>query len=478
MEHALRNIANNWQLDAVQEDIEKYFYITDEVGSIKSGRNCYVIGRKGTGKSAICQHILRLKTYNIFTESLSFKNFPFNELYAHQDTAYTNNNQYITFWTYLIYLYVCKMLSDNASISSDFCNAIKDIIPDLDPNKLPRTIKRWTSVEFGAQLAEKIGSLSLKFDATLQKTDKPWIERTNTLEDLIIRYCDNCEYYIVFDELDEDYCVSSEEEKRSYINLLKGLFKAVQKVRSVFKARNLRIKPIIFLRDDIYAQISDSDKNKWSDFKLELSWTPEKLKHLLAYRISRENDQLGIAFDNAWDSVFVHDLRIRYGGKRMIPVFDFILNNTHLRPRDVISYLKCCCSIALQNNKSRVDWREVKAADREFSNYFKNELEDEITPLIPQINVIWKMITEMRKLIFSVKDFEETLEEYQQQKMVDMHITASSILEILFNFSILGNQHKTQEKTFFFKYQQTNMTYNRHERLVVHRGLLKSLQLI
>ena len=162
----------------------------------------------------------------------------------------------------------------------------------------------------------------------------------------------------------------------------------------------------------------------------------------------------------------------------MIPVFDFILNNTHLRPRDVISYLKCCCSIALQNNKSRVDWREVKAADREFSNYFKNELEDEITPLIPQINVIWKMITEMRKLIFSVKDFEETLEEYQQQKMVDMHITASSILEILFNFSILGNQHKTQEKTFFFKYQQTNMTYNRHERLVVHRGLLKSLQLI
>ena len=478
MKQALSNIANNWQLDAVQEDIEKYFYITDEVSSIVSGKNCYVIGRKGAGKSAICQHILRLKAYNIFTESLSFKNFPFNELYVHQDSAYTNSNQYITFWKYLIYLYICKMMSDNHSISSDFRNAIKDIIPDLDPNKLPRTIKHWTSVEFGAQLAEKIGSLKFKFDATLVKRNVTWIERTNTLEDLIVKYCDNCEYYIVFDELDEDYCVSSEDEKRSYLNLLKGLFKAVQSVRSVLRAGNLKIKPIIFLRDDIYAQISDSDKNKWSDFKLELSWTSEKLKRLLAYRISRENNQQDISFDNAWDSVFVHDLKIKYGGKRMKPVFDFILINTHLRPRDVISYLKCCCSIALQYNKSIVCWRDVKAADREFSNYFKNELEDEITPLVPQINVIWKMITEMRKPIFSVNDFEDTLVEYQQQKMLEMNISASSILEILFNFSILGNQHKTQEKIAFFKYQQTNMTYNRHERLVVHRGLLKSLQLL
>ena len=120
----------------------------------------------------------------------------------------------------------------------------------------------------------------------------------------------------------------------------------------------------------------------------------------------------------------------------------------------------------------------MKAADREFSNYFKNELEDEISPLIPDIDAIWRIITEMRKFIFSVSEFEQTYVEYKNNSTIKHNQAVSYILETLFNFSILGNQHRTQQKTFFFKYQQTNMTYNRYEKLIVHRGLLKALQLL
>lgn len=479
MKETLQNIVDNWQLDAVQEDVDKYFYNYEEVNSVLSGKNCYVIGRKGSGKTAICQHILRQRNYNIFTDTLSFKNFPFNELYAHEDNNFRKPNQYITFWKYLIYIYICKLMSDNATIDSTFRSAIKDIIPKTDASRLAREIRKWTSVEFGAQLAEKIGNLSFKIDTTIYKNEITWVERTSILEDLILHYCDSSEYYIVFDELDEDYSDAGAEENESYISLLKGLFKAVQNVKSVFKSSKLKIKPIIFLRDDIYAQIKDSDKNKWSDFKLDLSWTPAKLKELLAYRISRENNQIGLSFQNAWNTVFESNLYIHFGdrGRKTKPVFDYILLNTHLRPRDVISFIKCCCSIALQHGRNNVGWKDVKAADREFSNYFREELEDEISPLIPDIEKVWNIITEMRKLIFSEKEFVAVYNEYASSNLIKS-VAPSQILETLFNFSVLGNQHKTQENVFFFRYQQTNMTFNRREKLVVHRGLLKSLQLI
>lgn len=478
MKNILQSIVNNWQLDAVQEDIDKYFYSYEEVESILNGRKYYVIGRKGSGKTAISQHILKKKAFDIFSESLSFKNFPFNDLYSHEDNNYRHPNQYITFWKYIIYIYVCKMMVANETTDVDFRNAIRDILPAADSTRLSREIRRWTGVEFGAQLSEKIGSFHLKLDSSHYENKTTWVERVNILEDLILNYCDKSQYFIVFDELDEDYS-DADKDDNVYICLLKGLFKAVQNVRSVFKNAEMNIKPVIFLRDDIYAQIKDSDKNKWSDFKVDLSWTPDKLKKLIAYRISKESDIIGNSFEHAWNTIFQRDLTIFFGGnkKKSIPVFDYILLNTHLRPRDLISFIKCCCKTAIAHDRSYVGWKDVKDADREFSNYFRDELNDEISPLIPDIDEVWNLITEMRKPIFSSSEFENMYSEYKNRGYFKDN-TCSQILETLFNFSILGNQHKTQNKWFFFKYQQTNMTYNHFENLVVHRGLLKSLQLL
>lgn len=480
MEQTLKNIVDNWQLDAVQEDSDKYFYFYKEVETVISGKNCYVIGRKGSGKTAICQHVLRQNAYNIFTDCLSFKNFPFNELYSHEDANYKRPNQYITLWKYLIYIYICKLMSDNASVDYSFRNAIKEILPKTDASHLSRDIRKWTGFEFGAQLSEKIGFLNIKIDTSIYKNTTSWVDRVNILEDLIVKYCDKSNYYLVFDELDEDYSAfNSIKDHESYIELLKGLFKAVQSVKAIFREYNLNIRPIIFLRDDIYAQIKDSDKNKWSDFKLELTWNAAKLKDLLAFRISRENNSIGDSFETAWNSIFVKGLTIHCGGRKrkQIPVFDFILQHTHLRPRDIIAYIKYCCSVALQYNKKLIDWRDVKAADREFSNYFRNELEDEITPIIPDIEIIWNVITDMRKLIFSVDDFTKMMLEHSNEGSLNA-LTPGFVLETLFNFSVIGNQHRTQVDKVFYRYQQTNMTYNRFENLVVHRGLLKSLQLL
>ncbi len=71
----------NWKLEAKLEDNDRYFYHINDLKKIEGGSHCYVIGRKGTGKTAISEYLLRQKDPKIFSVKLSFKNFPFNDLY-------------------------------------------------------------------------------------------------------------------------------------------------------------------------------------------------------------------------------------------------------------------------------------------------------------------------------------------------------------------------------------------------------------
>jgi len=74
----IKNISKNWKLEAKLED-NKYFYNLSEAKQILNGEKLFIIDRKGSGKSAICEYIVNQNQHNIFSQKLSFKNFPFND---------------------------------------------------------------------------------------------------------------------------------------------------------------------------------------------------------------------------------------------------------------------------------------------------------------------------------------------------------------------------------------------------------------
>lgn len=72
---------SNWKVEAKLEDTERYFFHTDIVDKIVSGSKSFVIGRKGSGKTAIAEHLTKNISYSRFSKKLSFKHFPFQDLY-------------------------------------------------------------------------------------------------------------------------------------------------------------------------------------------------------------------------------------------------------------------------------------------------------------------------------------------------------------------------------------------------------------
>ena len=479
MKKDLFEISENWKLEAKQEDNLRYFFHIDETEKILSGNKFYVIGRKGSGKSAISESIISKSEFDVFTEKLSFKNFPFNELYGLDNPKYTTPNQYITIWKYIIYSNVCRLMVKNERIDNEARKVLEKLYPPSPIKSLSKLIDKWTTKEFGATVLGTGGTVKIERDFS-QFSNLTWIEKTNMLEEIIDEYIDNSKYYIVFDELDEDYRVFQNDEQQSqYINLITSLFKAVQDVKNFFHDKKNIVNPIIFLRDDIYALIKDADKNKWSDFKLELEWNEEKIKKMLAFRISKVIDPNAeiLPFEKAWNSIFLSK-PVSMGDRqqKQMPIFEYITLSTHLRPRDYVKYIQVCSEQTYNDGYDKIHPDTVKKVDKGFSNYMKDEIIDEIHSLLPEIDKIFSIISQIRKWNFSIQEFKATYEKYLQDGTVKEK-NVDFVLQTLFNFSVIGNRPKNRTISFF-RYENKEARFNFNENIVVHRGLFKALQIL
>lgn len=472
----LKEIRSSWKLDAKSEDTDRYFFHVSEVEAIQSGERAYVIGRKGTGKSAIAQYLASIRSHDVFSAMLSFKNFPFNDLYALSNSGFTAPNQYITLWKYLIYCNVARLMAGNEAIDISIRQPLAKLYEPEPLEYLAKSVGKWTATDFNFSI---LGT-GAGAKGTIQRSETNWIERTNALEQIIAHHIDSSRYLIVFDELDEDYRYMHEADRyRSFTELLTGLFKAIQDIKSIFRNTRSRITPVIFLRDDIFDILEDPDKTKWDDAKIELDWSTPRLKELLAFRISRTKNpsaDTSMPFEEAWALLF-RGTNISYGyqQQKKQSVLDYILKSTHMRPRDVIRYLSECARTAIESNAVLSEGL-IKQADGHFSGYLKREIESELGGVVPHAAKLFDVLSSLRKETFTLREFTAAYKSSVKPELFQRY-DPYWVLKVLFFFSVIGNQPRQVNQTVF-RYLRRGAEVNFNESFVVHRGLLKALQIL
>jgi Cdc6-like AAA superfamily ATPase len=468
----------DWKLEAKLEDSNKYFYHTRVVERLLHGKRSYVVGRKGTGKTAISEHLVAIEKPEYFSQKLTFKNFPFNVLYELTDAGYTEPNQYITLWKYLIYSTIGQMLSKNPNVDFESREVLSSLFNQDITNALPGAVSQWTGFTFDIKVLGTGLGVGTEKDS-IDNADPNIGNRVEILEKYIEGKLGSDSYVILFDELDEDYKDIIDPGKyKKYTDLLTSLFKAVQDIRARFSKH--KVYPIVFLRDDIYDILQDPDKTKWTDFKYELEWTRASLQKLLAFRLSvadAASKSTDRPFNEVWGAIFEGGV-IKYGHKdtRSMSVYDYITQNTQNRPRDYIRYLQICAESALEKGFDKVTPKIVKSEAKAFSNYLKSEMEDEIHGAIPEIKLIFNLFTKLRKQNFAIDEFKELYEAEVSEGNIPKR-GYQFILEMLFMFSVIGNVTR-QKNHFVFRYQNKEARLNMKENICVHRGLFKALQIL
>lgn len=476
-------------IDAESEDqLAEFFLRTDAYGRIEDQEHPIVVGRKGTGKTAIYKALTNRSTAynNVHTSGLLFKNYPWGAHAKVADADAASVERYSSSWEFLILVELCKVaLTRDAAL-----------VDNEDSHRAQVAVRKfveanWGQVDYAFKDTFKRRKYNLHFEpkiagtslARLSASDVPRERLAGFLTEANdwLRFClqhmlrHDQWYFILFDELDQGYDPSD----RDYSDRLIGLLLASRSVFLWGRRCNLQVSPTVFIRSDIYDELSFPDKNKVSDNLTEtLRWTDEaagenSLKTLLDRRIkiiTGEEDE-----SDPWSLVF--DPQVMRGTQ---PKHKHMAARTYLRPRDMIKFGNLCLDEAKRVGNARVENRDIARARPAYSRYLISELDDEMHEAVPEWRKYLDLLRRIHTLRFTRDEFERN---FTLMKLGSYGRTADEVLEVLYDFSIIGFTKAGGSgyggSAVAFRYQEAAVSFDPSARgLRVHAGLKEALDLV
>ena len=399
-----------------------------------------VLGRKGSGKTAIYKRLITEHGGNTFSLGHSFDDYPWHHHDLQAEVGVPEERRYIHSWKYMILLGVAKVLLNNdqsqpwSDDSADAMSVLEDFVVDSYGSRDP-DMRQLFSPE--KQLRFK-GSMDLKVlqigvESMLVRDLPIHIQSVNkAMQEHIFRALNpDSTYYICFDQLDLGFSTTDS----TYGQRLIGLLVAARDLFVAAKNAGKRFSPVVFLRDDIFQDLQFEDKNKiLENFATKIAWTESGSGLTLKSLMERRFEEV-LGSDSkppiTWADVF--DETQEMPGRQT--KYKHLCDRTLLRPRDMI---KLCNEVLASHNADnkigKFDNASVHAARESYSDYLLNEIDDEIAKHVPE----YKEYLEVVKAVGAEK-FE--LEQFAEGFSLRASLSATSptdALADLFAFSIVS----------------------------------------
>ncbi len=484
------------------ENLVHYFYDGGIVKSvIESEKHFLILGRKGAGKTAVFQY-LQTTPSKVFNDRdllvpLSLVEYSWNAhallarpekvgSMAQRDSwrlvmAVESIRAVISFCEQRAISPVKEVAQAAAILEKIFSKPIPTW-SDLITGKLFRLSKfKLPSGGLGTAGDVKIdgGELSfetLKSDATLreqlsQNTDY----LTTFLEDALKADSSGARVFLIFDRLDEAWTPGSIQTCKE---IVAGLLQASEHVLNKFGGK---IRPLVFLREDIFPMLELNDKNKLrQDCSSILMWTSDGLEHMLIRRLNFYGSKVQRPPIESADALFDRkEMRNRTTPSR------YIMARTMMRPRDLVTYYRAI--IASMKDGARDEFgtlvvdesRELLRADAIYESesalgdYLYEELLDEWKTQRPEIEQYLSAFTNLGKATFAPQEFKDQL---GKQGLVLDTAKFQDTLRFLYENSVIGFQVGASA-IWRFKCTHPGQGYMDSAEFRVHNGLIKRLNL-
>ena len=403
-----------------------YFIEYDSYNQAFYRDNSIIVGRKGSGKSALCIKLINdysgdSNIYNVVIKPDSdelLDNVEFSKLFNNERSKKTF---LLTVWKFV---FLSKLLQSVVNILEE------------------------DSVQNGSELKSKILNFykenSYKIDLNFygvvnyinnhddQKkyTDNPEIlypinvDFIQPLTNLLKDFFKNKKYkkiHLLCDNLDKAW--DSKNDLSLQSDMILALLEFSGKINSIIGNDNVVVSTILFLRKDIYDFIltksREPDKVTIKSSFIDWSKFPNKLKEIVEerfrYSLGMDND---VSVDDVWDSYF----SLNDNKDPITEIMRFIVH----RPRDIIYFVSRLFECAVNKNIDKVNEECFYYAIEEYSNFLHNNLIAEMKAEYPEIDLIMsKILSKHYGESLDYSQFMEILHSVTSQKTRDIEIVKS-----------------------------------------------------
>lgn len=437
------------------------------LSKLMDGAPFLVLGRKGSGKTAYSAKIQRLAMVNpeivVRPSLLSDLNYSTFETFAENNVQ--GGRRFLSVWKYLLLLEIIKLIDEtfpnheNPEMSA-FIHSLKEygFLPDED------------IVHMAKHLDTTNVSLSLPNIITIQRgiEKNAIISGTDEIAEIGLRILKNSYYgdkqfFVILDGLDDAL-----RGVHFSSDIITGLIRAAERINAYLSHSTVHIKVIVLLRNDIFELCRDPDITKIRrGLTINLSWTKDDLRNIVLKRIQNEYPNYH-KFEDFWKD-FAPERFWRTSSEAIL------FQLTLLRPRDILQFfIECQDLFGTRGKISSTDFSAVIA--RYSHDYFLSEMQDEITGILPDhiVTALPSILSEMGKRIF--------LEAELQQRLTENGINdtpARKLLETLYQLGYIGQLRVRDGRspTYSFIHINPHDKYSKNDKCIIHRGLVKALNI-
>lgn len=491
--NTLEQIINFGAIDAENDDrLLEYFYRTTLLDELFTYRKSIIIGRKGSGKTALYKYIQNTKKDNC--TSLLFKDYPWRTHDRYKNTIVSERESYVNSWTFFFYIEIFKKIIE-----------LKDYVSTRRGQKAIKKLEKWLKKNWGSNnfdhkeimspqnnkysfsinpqiLGCSLGSISkdISENKDISYTLTEYNKKLQRITRELMNEFQN-EIILTFDELDLSYSPSDPDYKNRLIGLLLTTY-------SFYNNFKDKIKIFIFLRNDIFNILDFQDKNKIKDnLVVFLDWDNESvesslsLKSLVSNRIKNNIGSQSDNFERNWNEIFDNN---NIGRNQL--KWNFLIERTFIRPRDVIKFM----NLSLEQAKSRlrispdsidkITSEDIRNIRSKYSTYLFEELKDEIISKYPYYDKYMEIIRDIHKMSFTFEEFSISYDNIKDR--VNLSENVDTILERLYEFSIIGFYKPGGGgyggSEYRFQYKSDYQAFNpRAQKFRVHYGFKEYLEL-
>jgi energy-coupling factor transporter ATP-binding protein EcfA2 len=435
----LKNVDSFGNVEAEEDAVLQFFVSTSITSNIENGKSFLVLGRKGSGKTALFRYFTEDKHVNHST-GLNLNGYPWKIHETIKDEGVENVESYVASWKYLIAIELAKLAIDRANRPQmTEVIAIREFLSDNYGTQSPtiKSIFALDSLKISGDLEPQLFGCKLG-KISLQRTDKMRLGHelnalTEKLLESVVKISNASDVqplYLHFDELDRGITELSDARKEMII----GLVLAAKETNKYLNDAGLNMKSVVFLRTDIWEQLKFSDKNKISQTNSDkIEWDDESLLGLMNKRI-----QVKLGDQHNWETID-DGKRIKRQQK-----WKHIIDRSFMRPRDVISFMNLLLETVKKLEEEEIivfENRHVVDARPKYSQYLKSELDDEISTHWTDWEMCLQTLSKLGLEYFTSEQYTIAYNEVQSGK--NPKYNAMDSLEELYNFGIIGYEARS-----------------------------------
>jgi hypothetical protein len=433
-----------------------YYLETDEFRRAARGEIRVVVGRKGSGKTAIFFQIRdkeRESKKNIVLDLKpdGYKLLKFKEHVIRLLTDGSFEHTIMIFWEYVLLLELCRkiLITDSKYYMHDH-NLTE---PYRRLQEILKSEPYFTEGDFSERLSNLIQRIASdyttkygnKSSTTLsdpQITELVYNKDIVRFKEELFNYLSNKEsVWILIDNLDKGWPTHGIEPRDLVI--IRTLQDATRKVERLFR-KKLDVYTIIFLRNDVYELLVEETPDRGKETKAVIDWTdPDMLRELIRKRVVYNGIDPKKAFKEIWPSICVS----HFCGEESS---QFLIDRTLMRPRFLINLINQCKGFAVNLKHEKIQNDDIEKGLFAYSNDIITEISLEIRDVYPAAeDIIYEFIGSDKKIS------EKKLVEIINNKTKEPVITYD-IVKMLIWYSFLGIHNGEKEPIFIYN---TNYNY-------------------